>query len=77
MLPLRPPLGQEDTGFNRLTETDFVGEDRAREGRAKREQGRLHLVRIEIDLSVRERAGEFFHAVRAPRFVSSYAKYFA
>src|SRR5437762_9050196 len=55
-LPLGPFLGEQQPGFNRLSESDLVGEDRAlREWILERKERCVHLVRIEVHLRVGER----------------------
>jgi hypothetical protein len=63
-LSLGPLLGEQQARFDRLPETDLVGEDSAlRKGASEREQGRLHLMRVQVDLRVGEGGRELFHAV--------------
>ena len=54
-----PSLGQENPGFNRLTEANFVGEDCALGQRgAEGKKGRLDLVWIRVNLGVSQRCSE-------------------
>lgn len=63
--PLRPLLGEQQPRLNGLAEANLISKNcTLREGRPKREQRGVDLVRIEIHLGVRERCGKFLDAVR-------------
>ena len=64
-LALRPPLRQHQPRLDRLAEADLVGQQHApRERRPEREQRRVDLVRVQIDLGIDQGAGQPVVAVR-------------
>jgi hypothetical protein len=64
-LALRPPLRQHEPRLDRLAEPDFVGQQHtARERRPEREQRRVDLVGVQVDLCVHERGRQPVVAVR-------------
>ena len=67
-LAFGPSLGDHEPGLDRLSEADFVGQDRAfRERRADGEERRVNLMRVEIDTRPGDRPGERLDAsCRAP-----------
>src|ERR1039458_3769877 len=67
-LALSPSLGQENPSLNRLSQPNFVGEDRPFGQRgAEGEQGSFDLMGVQVNLSVSKRSSQLLHAVgRAP-----------
>ena len=64
-----PIVGPARCPLRWSSEPDFVGEDRAfRKRRSEREERRLNLMGIQVDLRVRERRREFVHVVRTGPF---------
>ncbi len=61
---LGPFLGKDQTGLNRLAQTDFVGQQRTfGQWGAEREQCRVHLMRIQVHLRTGDGVGELFNTV--------------
>ena len=59
-------LGPNQAGLDGLPESHFVGQNRAAgERRAKREQRRVHLMRVEVDRGVTERLGQLVRLIGA------------
>ncbi len=57
----RPPLCQDNSCFDGLTKTHFIGENRAAgQWRTKREQGCIDLMRVKVNTGIGNRAGEGF-----------------
>jgi hypothetical protein len=68
-LPFSPFLREHESGFNGLTESNLIGEERAfRKRRPKSEQGRFDLMRIQINLGIDEGTSELFDAVGGTSF---------
>ena len=68
-LPFSPLLRNHEARLNGLAETNFVRDQRAfGEWGIEREKRRVHLVRIQIHLRARNRAGQLLKAVRRAAF---------
>jgi hypothetical protein len=66
---LSPSLREQDTRFDGLTKANLVGEDRALgQRRTEGKEGGFNLMRIQVNLRVRECGREFVHIVRARPF---------
>lgn len=76
-LSLGPTLRKQKTGFDSLSEPNLIGQDRApRKWIAEGEKSSFNLVRIEIDLGVREHTGQHLYAVRRAAFCQFMRKVF-
>ena len=65
-LALGPVLGDDQARFDGLPQTHFVGQDDApRQRIAAGEQGRFHLVRVEVDGGIEQRGPHRLDAVRS------------
>ncbi len=66
-LSLRPSLRKENSGLDRFSETDLVGEERAigKRGIESKKRG-IDLVWIQVHLSARHSSGELANAVGRP-----------
>ncbi len=63
-LALSPFLRDQQTGFDGLSETDFIGQDGAFGQRiAGREQRRVDLMWVQIDLRIQQRTGHAIHRI--------------
>lgn len=63
-LPFGPFLGKNETRLDGLAETDFIGEQGTfGEGRVEGKQSRIHLMRVQIDLSAGDDPCQFFKVV--------------
>ena len=59
-----PALGEHEAGFDGLAESHFVRQQRALgQGGAEGEQGRVHLMRVQVHLRTGHSSGELLHAV--------------
>jgi hypothetical protein len=67
--PLGPLLRQKEARLDRLSEPDFVGEDRSfGERAAKGKERGIDLIRVEVDLGVCQHRRELLHAVGGAAF---------
>ena len=64
-LALRPLLRKHQAGLDGLAQAHFVGQQRAfGKRRVEGEQGRIDLMRVQIDLRIHQRTGQLLDAIR-------------
>ena len=67
--PLSPFLGEHQAGLDCFSKADLIRKQRALgERRLEREEGRVHLMRIEVHLGIEQRARELLYAVWGAAF---------